>query len=148
MHDPVALRPKAWLFAGCVLALIAAPIALQYVPNPFADLAPGERPVRFFMLLWLALPVATLLSAWRLATWTTYRATSDALQARSWFGSTRLAWRDVTAAYLDSPRGMPPAYELHFGKRKVRFIAAHFDQAGVRALKTFLIDAGATQSRR
>jgi hypothetical protein len=132
------IRPKAWLLYLCVAALIAAPIALLFVPNPFEGLAPGERPVRFYMALWVALPILIATALWRLATWTTYEATPDALVARSLFGAKLWPWAELTASALQAPAGMPPAYELRFGKKKVRFIARHFNSADVERLKTFI----------
>ena len=127
-----------WPLLGAIGAIVLAPVVLSFVPNPFEGLAPGERPSRFFMFLWVGLPILALICVWRLLTWTTYRATHEGLEARSMLGSKRSAWIELTSSELDAPTGMPPAYELHFGKRKIRFIAAHHDRAKIQALKALI----------
>lgn len=138
MSAPLVIRPRLWLLFGGIAAVFLAPIALTFVPNPFEGLAPGDRPVRFFMVLWLLLPILTVLAAWRVLAWTTYRATREHLEARSILGAKRLTWFELTSSELDTPVGMPPAYELRFGKRKVRFIAAHHERAKIQALKALI----------
>jgi hypothetical protein len=138
MSASPVIRPKASLLYLCVAALIAAPIALLFVPNPFEGLALAERPVRFYVFLWVALPIMMLAALWRLATWTTYEATPEALVARSPFGAKSWPWSTLTSAALQIPTGMPPAYELRFGKKKVRLIARHFNHADVQRLRAFV----------
>lgn len=138
MDAPLVIRPRLWLMFGGIAAVFIAPVVLSFVPNPFEGLAPDERPVRFFIVLWLLLPILTLLALWRLLSWTTYRATRESLEARSMLGAKRLTWFELTSSELDTPVGMPPAYELRFGKRKVRFIAAHHDRAKIQALKALI----------
>lgn len=138
MDAPLVIRPRLWLLFGGIAAVFVAPMVLSFVPNPFEGLAPGERPVRFFMVLWLLLPILTLLAIWRVLGWTTYRATRESLEARSVLGSKRLTWFELTSSELDTPVGMPPAYELRFGKRKIRFIAAHHERAKIQALKALI----------
>lgn len=138
MDTPLVIRPKLWLLFGGIAAVILAPIALTFVPNPFEGLAPGERPSRFFAAMWVTLPILSLMAGWRLLTWTTYRATHEGLEARNMLGAKRSAWIELTSSELDTPVGMPPAYELRFGKRKVRFIAAHHDKKTIAALKTLI----------
>jgi hypothetical protein len=135
MDAPLVIRPKLWLFLGAIAALVFVPVALSFVPNPFEALSPGGRPARFLIFLWVALPLMALVAAWRLLTWTTYRATHEELEARSMLGARRRGWTELTSAHLDTPIGMPPAYELRFGKHKVRFIAAHHDRKTIQALK-------------
>lgn len=138
MDAPLVIRPRLWLLFGGIAAVFVAPMVLSFVPNPFEGLAPGERPVRFFMVLWLLLPILTLLAIWRVLGWTTYRPTRESLEARSVLGSKRLTWFELTSSELDTPVGMPPAYELRFGKRKIRFIAAHHERAKIQALKALI----------
>lgn len=138
MDTTLLIRPKLWLLFGCLAGVVLAPIALTFVPNPFEGLAPGERPVRFFMVLWLTLPLLTLLAVWRLLSWTTYRATHAEFESRSLLGGKRWAWAELASAQLDTPVGIPPAYELRFGQRKVRLIAAHHDRKTIDALKALI----------
>lgn len=138
MDAPLVIRPRLWLLLGGIAAILLVPVALSFVPNPFEGLAPGERPARFFIFLWVALPILALMAGWRLLTWTTYRATREGLEARNMLGAKRSAWSELTASELDTPVGMPPAYELRFGKRKVRFIAAHHDPKTIAALKALI----------
>lgn len=138
MDAPLVIRPRLWLLFGAIAAIALVPFALSFVPNPFEGLAPGERPSRFFATLWLLLPILMLLAIWRLLAWTSYRATRDWIEARSMLGVKRSAWSELTSSELDTPTGMPPAYELRFGKRKVRFIAAHHDRAKIQALKAMI----------
>lgn len=138
MDAPLVIRPRLWLLFGAIAAIALVPFALGFVPNPFEGLAPGERPSRFFATLWLLLPILMVLAVWRLLAWTSYRATPDWIEARSMLGVKRSAWSDLTSSELDVPTGMPPAYELRFGKRKVRFIAAHHDRAKIQALKAMI----------
>jgi hypothetical protein len=138
MDTPLVIRPKLWLLFGGITAVVLVPVALSFAPNPFEGLAPGERPSRFFMVLWVALPLMALIAGWRLLRWTTYRATHAGLEARNMLGAKRSSWLDLTSVELDTPTGMPPAYELRFGKRKVRFIAAHHDRAQMQALKALI----------
>ncbi|ANP45365.1 hypothetical protein [Candidatus Viadribacter manganicus] len=138
MQAPLVIRPKRWLLFAAVAAVVLAPLALTLTPNPFEGLAPGQAPPRFFIFLWVALPLMTALAGWRLLTWTTYQATAQSLEARNLFGAQRLAWADLASAALDAPIGMPPAYELRFGKRKIRFIAAHHDRAAIERLKVLV----------
>jgi len=84
------------------------------------------------------LPILMLLAVWRLLKWTSYRATPDWIEARSMLNTKRSAWSELTSSELDTPVGMPPAYELRFGKRKLRFIAAHYDRAKIKALKALI----------
>ena len=135
------IRPKSGLLVGCIVAVFAAPAALYFVPNPFENLAPGQAPVRFFLVLWVLLPSLMALALWRLFTWTTYQPTTEALLVRGWFGARALPWSDLTSAQLDTPIGMPPAYELRFGGKKIRFIAAHFSRDLIRSLKPYLAEA-------
>jgi len=135
MDTPLLIRPKLWLLLGSIAAILLVPMLLSIVPNPFDNLAPGERPSRFFMFLWVALPILTLLAVWRLLSWTTYRVTRESVEARGVFGAKRFAWADLTSSQLSTPVGMPPAYELHFGRRKIRLVAAHHDRAQIAALK-------------
>lgn len=138
MEKPLVIRPRLWLLFGAIGAVVLVPVVLSFVPNPFEGLAPGERPARFFIFLWVALPILALLCLWRLLTWTTYRATTDGLEARNMLGAKRSAWTDLTSSELNTPTGMPPAFELRFGKRKVRFIAAHHDLQKIQALKALI----------
>lgn len=138
MDTPLVIRPRLWLLFGSIAAIALVPLALSYVPNPFEGLGPEERPSRFFMAMWLLLPVLGLLAVWRVLAWTTYRATRDWIEARSMLGVKRLAWPELTSSELDVPTGMPPAYELRFGKRKFRFIAAHHDRTKIQALKALI----------
>jgi len=138
MDKPLVIRPRLWLLLGAIGAIILVPAVLRFVPNPFEGLAPGERPVRFFMVLWVALPILALLAVWRLLTWTTYRASYDGFEAHSMLGVKRYAWLELTSSELSAPTGMPPAYELRFGKRKLRFIAAHHDRKQIQALKALI----------
>jgi hypothetical protein len=135
MDKPLVIRPRLWLLLGAIGAIILVPLVLRIVPNPFEGLAPGERPVRFFIFLWVALPILALLAAWRLLTWTTYRASHEGFEARSILGVKRYKWIELTSSQLDTPTGMPPAFELRFGKRKLRFVAAHHDRRQIQALK-------------
>lgn len=139
MDKPLVIRPRFWLLFGAIGAIILVPVVLRFVPNPFEGLAPGERPMRFFMLLWVALPILALLAAWRLLTWTTYRAGYEGFEARSVLGVKRFAWLELTSSELDAPTGMPPAYELRFGKRNLRLIAAHHDRKQIQALKALIV---------
>lgn len=138
MDTPLVIRPKLWLLFGAIAAIILAPTALYFVPNPFDGLAAGERPSRFFATLWVALSILILAALWRLLAWTSYRATRDWIETRSILGVKRLDWTQLTSSTLETPVGMPPAYELRFGKRKVRFIAAHHDRARIQALRAMI----------
>ncbi|MEZ5956883.1 MAG: hypothetical protein R3C27_06700 [Hyphomonadaceae bacterium] len=138
MKKPLVIRPRLWLPYSAFGAILLVPISLAFLPDPFAGLGPGDRPVRFFIFLWVALPLLALLAAWRLLTWTTYRATDASLEARSMLGAKRLTWTELTSSELDTPIGLPPAYELRFGKRKIRFIAAHHDRAKIQELKALI----------
>lgn len=138
MDAPLVIRPRLWLLFGAVAAIALVPVALSFVPNPFEGLGPEERPSRFFMTLWLLLPVLMLLAAWRVLAWTSYRATREWIEARSMLGVKRSGWSELTSSELDTPVGMPPAYELRFGKRRVRFIAAHHDRQKILALKALI----------
>lgn len=138
MDKPLVIRPRLWLLFGAIGAIALVPALLSLVPNPFEGLAPGERPSRFFATLWLLLPILMLLAVWRLLKWTSYRATPDWIEARSMLNTKRSAWSELTSSELDTPVGMPPAYELRFGKRKLRFIAAHYDRAKIKALKALI----------
>lgn len=138
MDTPLLIRPKLWLLLGSIAAILLVPMVLNFVPNPFDNLAPGERPSRFFMFLWVALPILMLAGVWRLLSWRTYRVTRECVEAHGVFGAKRFACADLTSSELDAPTGMPPAYELRFGKRKIRFIAAHHDRAKIQALKTLI----------
>ena len=138
MDAPLVIRPRLWLLFGAIAAIALVPFLLSLVPNPFEGLGPEERPSRFFMAMWLLLPVLMLLAVWRLLAWTSYRATAEWIEARSMLGVKRSAWSDLTSSELDVPTGMPPAYELRFGSRKVRFIAAHHDRAKIQALKAMI----------
>ena len=82
--------------------------------------------------------VLMLLAAWRVLAWTSYRATREWIEARSMLGVKRSGWSELTSSELDTPVGMPPAYELRFGKRRVRFIAAHHDRQKILALKALI----------
>ncbi len=138
MDAPLIIRPTPWLLFGAIAALIVTPIALWFLPNPFADLAVDERPSRFLLTMWLLLPILILVAAWRLLSWTTHRATTESLEIHGMLGAKRFAWTELTSSELDTPTGMPPAYELRFGKRKVRFIARHHDRKHMQALKALL----------
>lgn len=135
MDKPLVIRPRLWLLLGAIGAIILVPIVLRFVPNPFEGLAPGELPIRFFIFLWVALPILALLAVWRLLTWTTYRASHEGFEARNILGVKRYKWIELTSSQLDTPTGMPPAFELRFGKRKLRFVAAHHDRTQIQALK-------------
>lgn len=138
MATPLVIRPKLWLLFGAIAAIVLVPAALSFVPNPFEGLGPEERPSRFFATLWLLLPILMLLCVWRLLAWTSYRATPEWIEARSMLGVKRSQWSDLTSSELDTPVGMPPAYELRFGTYKVRFIARHHDRAKIQALKALI----------
>ncbi len=138
MDTPLVIRPRLWLLFGAIAAIALVPLALSFVPNPFEGLGPEERPSRFFMTLWLLLPVLMLLAVWRVLAWTSYRATREWIEARSLLGVKRSGWSELTSSDLDTPIGMPPAYELRFGKRKLRFIAAHHDRKKILALKALI----------
>lgn len=138
MDAPLVIRPKLWLLLGAIAAIVLVPMALSFVPNPFEGLGPEERPSRFFATMWLLLPILMLVAAWRVLAWTSYRATHDWIEARNMLGVKRSAWRDLTSAELDTPVGMPPAYELRFGKYKVRFIARHHDRQKIQVLKALI----------
>jgi|GEM_PF-5312151 len=141
METLLVIRPTPWLLFGAIIALIVTPIALWFLPNPFADLAVSERPSRFLLTMWLLLPVLIFAAVWRLLSWTTHRVTREGIEARAMLGAKRFAWTELTASELDMPIGMPPAYELRFGKRKVRFIARHHDRKHMQALKALLARA-------
>ncbi|MCX7356980.1 MAG: hypothetical protein NT015_02345 [Alphaproteobacteria bacterium] len=138
MDTPLVIRPRLWLLFGAVAAIVLVPAALSFVPNPLEGLGPEERPSRFFATLWLLLPILMLLSVWRVLAWTSYRATREWIEARSMLGVKRSTWSELSSFELDTPVGMPPAYELRFGKRKVRFIAAHHDRTKIQALKALI----------
>ena len=138
MDAPLVIRPKLWLLLGAIAAIVLVPMALSFVPNPFEGLGPEERPSRFFATMWLLLPILMLVAAWRVLAWTSYRATHDWIEARNMLGVKRSAWSELTASELDTPVGMPPAYELRFGERRVRFIAAHHDRTKIQALKALI----------
>lgn len=138
MDAPLVIRPKLWLLIGAIAVVVLVPFVVSLVPNPFEGLAPGERPVRFFMAMWLLLPILVLVAGWRLITWTTYRVDREGIEARSLLGAKRWAWTALTSSELGAPVGMPPAYELRFGKRKLRFIAAHHDRRAIDALRLVL----------
>ena len=55
------IRPRLWLLFGAIAAIALVPFLLSLVPNPFEGLGPEERPSRFFMAMWLLLPVLMLL---------------------------------------------------------------------------------------
>ena len=141
MDAPLTIRPKLWLLFGAIFALIVTPIALWFLPNPFADLVVDERPSRFLLAMWLLLPVLIFAAAWRLLSWTTHHVTRERIEARAMLGAKRFAWTELTSSELDTPTGMPPAYELRFGKRKVRFIARHHDHKQMQALKALIARA-------
>ncbi|MBL8545900.1 MAG: hypothetical protein JNL81_05510 [Hyphomonadaceae bacterium] len=138
MDAPLVIRPKLWLLLGAIAAIVLAPAALSFVPNPFEGLGPEQRPSRFFATLWLLLPILMLLAVWRVLAWTSYRATREWIEARNMLGVKRSTWSELTSSELDTPTGMPPAYELRFGKRKVRLIAAHHDRTKIQALKALI----------
>ena len=138
MDAPLVIRPRLWLLLGAIAAIALVPTLLSFIPNPFEGLGPEERPSRFFMTMWLLLPILMMLCVWRVLGWTSYRATREWIEARSMLGVKRSAWGELTSSELDTPVGMPPAYELRFGKRKVRFIAAHHDRTKIQALKALI----------
>lgn len=136
--DTLVIRPRLWLLFGSIAAIVLVPFALSFVPNPFEGLGPEDRPVRFFAAMWLLLPILMLLAVWRVLSWTSYRANPKGIEARNMLGVKRSAWTELSSSELDTPVGMPPAYELRFGKHKVRFIAAHHDRKKIQDLKALI----------
>ncbi len=135
MANELEIKPRAWLFFGCLAGLLIAPLLMTYLPNPFAGLGPEERPSRFIIFLWAASVVIIIVASYRLLTWTTYRANAHGLEARSLLGRTQLPWQDLISSELKAPVGMPPSYELRFKRRRVRLIAAHHDPRTIDALR-------------
>lgn len=138
METPLIIRPKLWLLFGAIIALIVTPIALWFLPNPFENLAVDERPSRFLLTMWSLLPVLIFAAAWRFLTWTTHHVTQENIEAHKMLDAKRFTWAKLTSSELDTPIGMPPAYELCFGTRKVRFIAKHHDHKQMQMLKALV----------
>lgn len=130
----VVLRPKALVVVASALALIAAPLVVFNLPNPFEGLGVGGRPPRFIAFLWVAMLLISMAATWRLLSWTSYRADKDGLTIRTLSGVRHIPWSELESAEFETPVGVPPAYELRFKKRKVRILAAIYHRPAIKAL--------------
>jgi hypothetical protein len=134
----IEIKPRAWMFPLCFVAM-AAGIGLMFVlPNPFGDPVLNQPPSKLIFLVWILAVVLAGAGLFRIIIWSSFQIEGDVLQRRSWLGLRSFNRGDLASSYVERVRGRPSVLVMRFSEgRQLRVVDMFYSKAGFNALCAF-----------